>query len=39
MCSDGINSFMYTVSARYEPTAANEKHMNGASVWIHAVDT
>lgn len=39
MCSDGINSFMYTVNARYELTAANEKHMNGASAWILAVDT
>lgn len=39
MCCDEINSFTYTFSARYEPTAANEKHMNGASAWILAVDT
>lgn len=34
MCSGGINSFMYTVSARYKPTAANEKHMSGFSLLI-----
>lgn len=44
MCSGGINSFMYTVSACYEPTAANKKHMNGFSplilkVWMPFVAT
>lgn len=44
MCCGGINSFMYTVRACYEPTAANKKHMNGFSplilkVWMAFVAT